>query len=393
MKSAVTRVKDERLPSLTGMRFVAAGLVFVYHASYEQLFTDKGTGNSFAHAASTAAYMGVSFFFILSGFVLTWSARPGQTALRFWRRRAAKIYPNHVVTWLVTLLLLGYVGQRVTAGPAALNLFLLHTWVPKLDVFGSVNPVSWSLACEVLFYALFPLLLPLISRIRAERLWLWAGVIVAVIFAMPTVAKLLPAHPLMPTAGGTSVPQFWFVYGFPPVRGLEFLLGMVMARIVITGKWIRVGVVPATLLVVAGYWLTHQVSLLYSMVAVTVIPLALVIPAAAASDLKGAWSPMRTRPLIVLGEISYAFYLIHYLVIHSGHLAFGRMKFMGIPVATHTWSTGPAIGMILLFLAISLALSGLLYRFVERPVMDHWSRPRDKTPVPPVEVTATRSAA
>jgi peptidoglycan/LPS O-acetylase OafA/YrhL len=45
-----------------------------------------------------ASATGVSFFFVLSGFVLTWSARPDDIATGFWRRRIARIYPVHLVT-------------------------------------------------------------------------------------------------------------------------------------------------------------------------------------------------------------------------------------------------------------------------------------------------------
>jgi peptidoglycan/LPS O-acetylase OafA/YrhL len=363
------------------MRFVAALLVFLYHASYEHLFQDQQLGKSFADAFSTTAYIGVSFFFILSGFVLTWSARSQDTPGLFLRRRLTKIFPNHIVTWAATLLLFTYVGQTIAGTPTVLNLLLVHTWVPKLAYFGSVNPVSWSLACEILFYLSFPVLLPLIKKIRPERLWLTAAVIVAAIFVAPLVAKLLPTHPIMPGTK-TSVPQFWFVYGLPPVRGLEFLLGMVMARLLATGRRMPLSLGPAVVLVVAGYFVAQHVTLLYSLVAATVIPLALVIPAAAATDLRGRFSPLRVRPMVWLGEISYAFYLVHFLVIHVGHLSFGRVKMMGVAMPTHLFTTGKGIALIVVLFAVSVLLSWVLYTLVERPMMRHFSRPRSRPAAP-----------
>jgi peptidoglycan/LPS O-acetylase OafA/YrhL len=380
MRQQGVRLDNKRLPSLTGMRFVAALMVFVYHASYEHFFQDQHLGKSFADAFSTTAYIGVSFFFILSGFVLTWSARSEDTPGRFLRRRIAKIFPNHIVTWVVTLLLFAYVGQTISGTPTVLNLLLVHTWVPKLEYFGSVNPVSWSLACEMLFYVSFPVLLRLIKRIRPERLWFAAVVIVAAILVVPLVAKLLPGHPIMPGTT-TPVPQFWFVYGLPPVRGLEFVLGMVMARLLTTGRRMPLSLGPAVVLVIAGYLVAQNVSTLYSLVAATVIPLALVIPAAASADLRGRRSPLRVRPMVWLGEISYAFYLVHFLVIHCGHLAFGRATLMGMPVPTHLFETPKAIALIAVLLVVSVLLSWLLYSAVERPVMRRWSRPRTRPPM------------
>ena len=362
------------------MRFVAALMVFLYHASYEHFFQDQHLGKSFADAFSTTAYIGVSFFFILSGFVLTWSARSEDTPGRFLRRRFTKIFPNHIVTWAATLLIFAWVGQQIAGAPTVLNLLLVHTWVPKLEYFGSVNPVSWSLACEVLFYLSFPVLLRLVKKIRPERLWLTAVLVVATIFVVPLFAKVMSDQPIMP---GTTTPvqEFWFVYGLPPVRGLEFLLGMVMARLLTTGRRMPLSLGPALLLVVVGYFVAQNVSLLYSLVAATVIPLALVIPAAASADLRGRASFLRLRPMVWLGEISYAFYLVHYLVIHVGHLSFGRAKMMGMPVPTHLFTTGKGIGLILVLFGVSLLVSWLLYSAVERPIMRRWSRPRTRPPV------------
>lgn len=380
MRRPESKLTDERLPSLTGMRFVAALMVFVYHASYEHFFKDQGVGDSFANAFSKSAWIGVSFFFILSGFVLTWSVRPDDTVLRFWRRRIAKIYPNHVATWLLTLGIFAWVGQAIAGAPTLLNLFLLHTWVPRLEYFGSVNPVSWSLACEVLFYLAFPVLLRPIGRIRPERLWFWAGIVMVAIVCVPVAARLLPEHPVMPAGEKAAIPQFWFVYGFPPVRGLEFVLGMILARVVATGRRIPLGLGPATLILVAGYVVAQHVPVLYSLAAATVLPLALLIPAAARSDLRGVRSPLRSRRAVWLGEISYAFYLVHYLVLHCAHLAFGRTTMMGIPVATHLFGTWQAIILIVALLGASVVAAALLYTLVERPVMRRWSTPRKPSP-------------
>src|SRR3954470_17084064 len=77
------------LPSLTGLRWVAALLVFAFHsAGYGVLTT------SWWHL-TRFGFIGVSFFFVLSGVVLTWSSRPGQTSRQFYWRRFARIYPSH----------------------------------------------------------------------------------------------------------------------------------------------------------------------------------------------------------------------------------------------------------------------------------------------------------
>src|SRR5919107_1067497 len=76
------------LPSLTGLRWMAALLVFGLHVHNFGWF--GGTGGRLVSWAFGAGATGVSFFFVLSGFVLTWSARPRDRALAFWRRRVAR---------------------------------------------------------------------------------------------------------------------------------------------------------------------------------------------------------------------------------------------------------------------------------------------------------------
>lgn len=72
--------------------------VFTAHAYVTLSFDGDWTGTE-AGVALIVGRSALSFFFVLSGFVMTWSARPGDTATAFWRRRAAKIYPLHAVTW------------------------------------------------------------------------------------------------------------------------------------------------------------------------------------------------------------------------------------------------------------------------------------------------------
>src|SRR6185312_1373018 len=75
--------------------------------------------------------VGVSFFFMLSGFVLTWSHQPGDRPLRFMRRRAARILPLHVVTTGLAVVVVFAVNAPWPGNTQALrSLFLLPTWVP-----------------------------------------------------------------------------------------------------------------------------------------------------------------------------------------------------------------------------------------------------------------------
>lgn len=99
MPDSPAHVRPAALPSLTGMRFLAAALVFLAHMSAVRMFTDQQLNKDVDTYFGTLGSIGVTFFFILSGFVLTWSARTDDRPRLFWRRRLAKIYPTHFVTW------------------------------------------------------------------------------------------------------------------------------------------------------------------------------------------------------------------------------------------------------------------------------------------------------
>ncbi|ONI76368.1 hypothetical protein ALI144C_37620 [Actinosynnema sp. ALI-1.44] len=364
-----------RLPTLTGMRFVAAGMVFFAHAFTEFPTSSGPVATALSTVWAPSAAIGVSFFFVLSGFVLAWSARPDDTARRFWRRRIFKIYPNHVVTFVITLGLMWLTGTLPTVWQFLSNLLLVHSWFPRYDLLDGINGVSWSLACEVFFYASFPLLIAGVRRIAPHRLWWWAAGVVVAIAIVPLVAGLLPGSAL-PYAPEVVTWQGWFVYFLPPVRALEFVLGMILAEIVRSGRWIPVGMGTATLLAVIGYVPATLVPSTFSLVAYLIVPIALIIGAGAVADVEGRFSPLRSRPLVWLGEISYALYLVHRLVL---------LYVLGALDLGQSLNDFESVVVVLALFVVSLLLSWLLYRAVEVPVLRRYGSSRrvgEVTPEP-----------
>ncbi|MFK0120343.1 acyltransferase family protein [Streptomyces sp. NPDC090994] len=358
-----------KLPSLTGLRFIAAALVFFFHATFsdppQNPFADESWEEGFRWLFSKAGWMGVSFFFVLSGFVLTWSARPGDTVTGFWRRRLLKIFPNHVVMWALAMVL--FAGAMTPVSAWLPNLFLIHSWFPQHATFISVNPPSWSLCSELLFYLLFPFLLRPVLRIKERALWLWAAGMVAGMLAVQLVTDfLLPQHPPTPEGFGISLWEFWFGYNFPPVRMFEFVLGMILARLVMSGTAPRVGIVPAALLCVAGYAAAMAVPFLYGLNLMTVVPIALLICAVARADVEGTPTVLRGRAMQWLGEVSFGFYIAQYVVMY-----YGRTELMDERLF------GPAAGILVLlgFFLATLLVGWALLVCVERPVMRRWGRP------------------
>ncbi|MFI2612539.1 acyltransferase family protein [Kitasatospora sp. NPDC018619] len=356
--------KSRKLPSLTGARFFAAALVFCFHASLAKMldpFSDRDFADGYAFLFSKAGWAGVSFFFVLSGFVLAWSARPGDTLGGFYRRRLLKIYPNHVVTWAVALLFF----SAAAAGPEVWlpNLLLVHSWVPDLNTFVSVNQPSWSLCSELLFYLLFPLLWRGVRAIRGDRLWVWFGIAFAGLLGTQLVIHAwVPATPRL-AEWPLSETQWWLAYNIPPLRLFEFVLGMLMARVLKEGRWIGLGIAPALALTGAGYALALVVPWQFGLNVTLAVPLALLVTAFAAADVAGRRTGLRGRFVSLLGEVSFAFYLVHYLVLLAVHDLLGERKF----------DTPTALAVIVAAFTASQLVAWVLYVCVERPVMRRWA--------------------
>ncbi|MFF4349406.1 acyltransferase family protein [Streptomyces sp. NPDC001530] len=350
-----------KLPTLTGCRAFAAFAVFVGHAQFMLWGPTE-----ISRWLGSAAMSGVEFFFILSGFILTWSANTREPVGPFWRRRIVKIYPNHVVAWALGLGAMAWAGYALSPGMLFPNLFLVQGWIPEYDVYSSVNGVSWSLSCELFFYLCFPLLLPAVRRIGPAQLKMWALLSVVAVVLVPLVASHNFANsPQMPGLGITWK-QFWFSYTLPATRVFEFGLGILLARMVREGQLTFVRRRHALVALCVGLPVSTQVPYLYSISAVMALPLALTVVAVANADIARRPTLIGRPRAVWLGEISYAFYLVHQSVLVAAGAAFDVNAMTTGTVEKWAWFAG--------LLAVSVAVAALLYSSVERPAMRRFSR-------------------
>ncbi|MEV5976422.1 acyltransferase [Streptomyces sp. NPDC052114] len=362
-----------RLPSLTGLRFLLACPVVWYHMTFSSEMFDgslhKGLGTVFPFAAGA-----VSGFFVLSGFVLAWVHRPGDRLGAFLRRRWWKIFPNHLLGWTAALVFFAVtVAQVPLAAPpghdttsALTSLFLVQAWVPDGDVFGGFNTPAWSISCELFFYALFPALIVLVRKIPAERLRrVWSG-LAAVILLMPLVSTLVPG-PKLYDWFPINEHSMWFIYNFPPVRLLEFVLGIVTARMLQTGTWPRV-----SRWVIAGGFVVLVLALpalppQYTFCTGMAPMFAALIAKIAVADLEDRSRLLRRPALITLGDASFALYITHFPLMMAVRHALG---------ADPSLSTGARFGVVFGMIAVSVALSVVIFRYFELPLMRRFSKSR-----------------
>jgi peptidoglycan/LPS O-acetylase OafA/YrhL len=369
-----------RLPSLTAMRFFAFLCVFIYHSSSMLIFRSVPVRDGYAFVAQNIGYTGVSFFFVLSGFILTWNARPGEPRRPFMRRRLARIYPSHLVMWVVSLLLFGVTILSVV--PDLFNLLLLQAWLPNPLVYGSLDGPTWTLSAELFFYFMFPRILRRVNRIRPERLMRWAIGVVLTLLIITMLAGLMPGITI-PVANKTA-PFFgvYLVYIFPPVRLLEFVLGVVVGRMYIERRLPRVRLANALSLLTVAYTVSLFLPAVYGYSVVTVVPVVLLIVAVADMDVRGTPSVLRSRTWQRLGELSFALYMTHFVILEKTrgeYVTNYYLKHKTVPPGPFSVPAG--IGVILLWFAASMLAAYLLNRFVERPGIRRGSirRPRAAT--------------
>ncbi len=341
----------QRLDSLTGLRFFAALAVVIYHLP---LFCGVAF---YGQGASPWGYLGVQFFFVLSGFVLIWTARAQDTPTAFWRRRLARVYPLYLVMFVpgVILAILGRSIEPVSAGAVLLSLPMLQAWVPA-GVSGLVlhnaNAPSWSLSNEAFFYAVFPWVA---SRILgAGRSWLLRAS-AAVLAVMVLVFVVLDA-----VSHGTQS-----LYYYPAFQLGFFLVGMLLGEAVrrgLTGPPLSVSVAAliafGVVVVILGH---HHVGLIGRPVFVELVALPFIvalIASAAGSDLRGARNPFRDPRVVKLGVWSYALYLVQY----PSFLVIRAIWPGGL---SRDQGTGSLEALAILIVLVGVA--ALAHRFIEAP--------------------------
>jgi len=335
---------------LTSLRFFAAFAIVLFHFFAEIPNFPRWLFQNLSE--------GVSFFYVLSGFILCYNY-PVLTDLRgFWLARLARIWPVHLATLLLALIalpfdyMLGHASWHITL-PA--NILLLQAWIPWKGSMLSFNGVSWSLCVEAYFYLCFPWLLILFQR--------WGG---------PSLLIASFTQGLLVVIAGQ------FIFGwpneytsfFPACRIFEFVLGMYVCRLWQT----RAPNEPISPV--------HEILSLVATLVLVLGVAALILKAAAhlplvpwfateASAVCFAWviwafahhaGPisrlLSTRLAVQLGQVSFSLYMIHQIVFRFLEVH-GYSEKMSLPVH------------FIVYLTLSMAGAYILFYAVEDPAR-HW---------------------
>jgi peptidoglycan/LPS O-acetylase OafA/YrhL len=390
--------RPRALPALTGARFIAAASVVGYH--YQSIvhcpaWLDPllGSGRS-----------GVCFFYILSGFILTYNYKSwfGDNTKRwklFAEARLARVYPMYFVSMLLALaVVVGWDLPRYRSlleessyahlatgnmiGSFLANTLCLQPFMPSPEVELLWNPANWSIPCELFFYLCFPAFLVWLNKRRMTRRSLI--VTAATIYAIQSVVFVTIAATIArywtPTSllGRFTATRYLatdlIVYRSPILRFGEFAVGVIVCLLFLEERerghdgvgqsWKRtagillclLGIVFVASVDVPSAWI-HAVTWLRAFTLFTPLYAMLILLLA-----QGGTPFARVlswRPIELLGESSYSLYLIHTPILtiplyklRSGH------ALSGIEIAG--------------YLAATLIASIACFKWIETPARKKW---------------------
>ena len=344
---------------LTSLRFLAATWVLLHHA------LPRGGPGSVTEAVGATGWLGVSLFFVLSGFLLTVRYAPAG-ALRgtrrdFWLERVARLVPAYLLSLAFAALLFARDArvEGLGAGRVAATVVTVLTgqqaWRPETAC--AWNCPAWSLSVELWFYLAFPAVITLAGAwLLGPQRRVRAGVVL--LAALGAAAVMFPT--LERAGAGWPLP----VYSLSPLaRWPEFLAGIALAALI--GAWRPRGAAPGWALLAAGLgWIASAVAMRGPIAAagLHLLPAALpgfVLVVAACWALRDQAAPgLDAAPLVLLGEASYALYLFH-APLHSYLLAVAnRLVGRGYE---ESWA------LFGVYVAGALALALAVHRFVELP--------------------------
>jgi peptidoglycan/LPS O-acetylase OafA/YrhL len=317
--------KPQRLNALTGLRCFAAINIIFFHFSDPRTF-------GFLAPVVNAGYVSVSYFILLSGFVLGYNynarARAGELNLkRFYIARFTRIYPIYLLSLILSVGTLhkeygSHTHAMFWAG-VVLTPLLIQGWIPAIATF--LNTPAWTMSAEAFYYAIFPWLARWKRPERvAPHLWKMAGIWMLGLVPGALYMAFNPdsiAHPDRWSYG----PWLWALKYTPYAHVASFIFGVMLAELdeIVPRQghlrfWLGLGGFAGiygllTLGPLVPYAIMHD-GLLMPLFGCIVLGLAGQNPLATALG----W-----RPLVFVGEASYCLYLLHFnlwTLIHDSHL-------------------------------------------------------------------------
>ena len=369
------------LSNLTPLRGIAAIWVVVYHFSE---IVAKFVNPDTTHVIMKG-YLMVDLFFIMSGFIISHvyeqSFRNNIQSLPFRQyivARFARIYPLHLFTLLLLLILFAATGGswNPIQDPAAIptHIFLLHSFgIHKIFTW---NVPSWSISAEWWAYMIFPVLVIFLNRNKKFAMAvLGIFVVLAYVAIMFWVKRVNPFDPRIPIPHNLDTS---FDYGY--LRGLAgFVTGMILYKVYDSGLWRNIfqkDLTAVLVILLCILCLHFSVNDGFDIIMFSALVFSFSLN-------KGRVHAICNNRLAqFLGKISYSIYLMQTFPLIP---IFAGVKLPGLVYEKYTASTSFFIGTGYCFIYICLVIgvSCLSYYGIEKPcrkwINEKWGK--EKMPV------------
>lgn len=348
-----------RLDSLTSLRFFAIMIVVVHHL--RELI---GWGPKTGWGA-----VGVTFFFVLSGFVLTLNYQKiptGKAAVSFLWCRIARLYPLYFVTFIISYFVIHFYNINLDTGVVSslANLLLLQSWFSSSQIHFAYNSASWAVSTLIFFYIVFVFI-----QFNFLRNFL-------VIFFLSLMSVFISIKYII-ISNSNPIDIHWLLHMFPTNRILVFLIGIILGKVYleVQDRFSNAGSFAASsievllilsivdrlssgILLDATFRTINSIIVLPPLLTRQLIDIYLITPILCGflilvcSLQRGVISRLISyRPIVYLGNISFAIYLSHQIIFRI----LSRIEFISV------------IPLILLAFVITLGISFLLFQFIEKP--------------------------
>lgn len=347
MSEAAAPAHASRRPHIQGIRAVAVILVIAGHA----------------FAWPPGGFLGVDVFFVVSGFVITLSLlreaeRDGTVSLRsFIIRRVGRLFPAGALVVAVTVaagFVVFFLPRAIElAMDGAASVLSVANWrTARLgtDYFaGSAtsSPLQhyWSLSVEEQFYVLWPFVFALCTLAGWPRMRRWAGWIAGAATALSFAIAMVESAQRPAWAYFSFESRAWEL-------GVGVILAIVLVRRQLHPLFSRVLTVVGALGIGIGVMTVDGSTGFPAPWALPVVlGTAALITSGETATPSPLLAPLRTKPLVFVGDISYSLYLWHYPL-----LIFG----VALAPGWGTWAS----------LVLLVPAAYLTYRYVEVPCRD-----------------------
>lgn len=337
---------------LTSLRMFFALFVFLSHLAF--LKNDTHYANIF-NSIFDEGFLGVSFFFILSGFILSYNYkekffRGNFSKKEFYISRLARVYPVHLATTAIVLLLtFSQSGQGWEY--LIQHIFLIQSFFLEENIHFSLNSPSWSISDELFFYLLFPFAFLISEKIRS---YIFIFYLIGILVLNMQLDK--------------NQNHYW-LYISPWVRFSDFLLGIILfdlyEKIKVNYSKVKIPTFVfesgAILLFVLFFVFHSKIDISYRYSIYYWLPMATIILVFALSHVVNEKSIitkfLSNKYMVLAGEISFCFYLLHVLEIQV--LNYIKKMFL-FDIDLMLFS--------LIIFIVTLIASFIMYKYIEKPL-------------------------